>query len=84
MTRLAHVLKGFYEESNDLYKNELTHKYYLVVSKGAQSPEDFNKVCNILSEYAMQQTHTSATEAFLREHYHRILGGNALQTLAEL
>ena len=84
VTRLAHVLKGFYTEKNDLYKNESAHKYYLVVSKGAQSPEGFNKVCNILSEYAAQQTHTPATEAFLREHYHMILSGNALQTLAEL
>ena len=84
VTRLAYVLQGFYVERNDLYKNEVSHRYYLVVNKGAQSPEDFNKVCNILSEYAMQQTHTPATEAFLREHYHAILMGNALQTLAEL
>lgn len=84
ITRLAHVLKGFYNEKNGLYKNEATHKYYLVVTKGAQSPEDFNKVCNILSEYALQQTHTVAAEAFLKEHYHVILSENALQTLAEL
>ena len=84
VTRLAHVLKGFYTEKNELYKNEATHKYYLVVNKGAHSPEDFNKVCNILSEYALQQAHTAATEAFLREHYHVILSENALQTLAEL
>ena len=84
VTRLAHVLEGFYFERNDLYKNDATHRYYLVVSKGEQSPEDFNKVCNILSEYATQQSYTAATEAFLREHYHVIILGNALQTLAEL
>ena len=69
---------------NDLYKNDASHKYYLLVSKSAETPETFNKVCNILSEYAAQQTHTPATEAFLEEHYRVILKGNALQMLAEL
>ena len=84
ITRIARVLKGFYNEKNGLYKNEATHKYYLVVTKGEQSPEDFNKVCNILSEYAFQQAHTIAAEAFLKEHYHVILSEHALQSLAEL
>ncbi len=83
-TNLAHVLKGFYGGKNDLYKNEATHKYYLLVRKSSETPEAFNKVCNILSEYAVQQTHTPGTEAFLKEHYRVILNGNALQTLAEL
>lgn len=84
VTRLAHVLKGFYTGSNDLYKNKSTHCYYLLVSKSKQSPEEFNKVCNILSEYAAQQTYTPAVGAFFKEHYQAILQGNALQTLAEL
>ena len=60
------------------------NRYYLLVSKSDQSPETFNKVCNILSEYAAQQPYTPATGAFFREHYHMILQGNALKTLAEL
>lgn len=84
ITRLAHILKGFYSGRNDLYKNDASHKYYLLVSKSKQSPEEFNKVCNILSEYALQQNYTPATGAFFQEHYHMILKGNALQTLAEL
>lgn len=84
VVRVAHVLNGFYAGRNDLYKNEATHKYYLLVSKSSETPEAFNKVCNILSEYAAQQTHTLGTEAFLKEHYHALLAGNALQMLAEL
>lgn len=84
VTRLAHALQGFYTGSNDLYKNEATHKYYLLVSKSRQTPEEFNKVCNILSEYATQQTYTPATGAFMGEHYQALIKGNALQTLAEL
>lgn len=84
VTRLARTLRGFYTGSNDLYKNEAAHKYYLLVSKSRQTPEEFNKVCNILSEYATQQTYTPATGAFMGEHYQVLIKGNALQTLAEL
>ena len=84
VARLARVLDGFYLGSNDLYKSEAAHRYYLLVSKSSQTPEEFNKVCNILSEYATQQTYTPAAGAFLQEHYQVILKGNALQTLAQL
>ena len=77
-------MNGFYAGKNDLYKNEAAHKYYLLVSKSSETPEAFNKVCNILSEYAAPQAHTPGTEAFLQEHYHMLLAGNALQMLAEL
>lgn len=82
--RVARVLKGFYAGKNDLYKNTIANKYYLLVSKSSETPETFNKVCNILSEYAAQQTYTQGTEAFLKEHYQVLLAENALQTLAEL
>lgn len=84
VTRLARILNGFYRGSNDLYKSEATHRYYLLVSKSSQSPEEFNKVCNILSEYATQQTYTPGTAAFFSEHYQMLLKGNAIQTLAQL
>ena len=84
ITRLAHTLQGFYRGNNDLYKNEAAHKYYLLVSKSRQTPEEFNKVCNILSEYGTQQTYTPAAGAFMKEHYQVILKNHALQTLAEL
>jgi adapter protein MecA 1/2 len=84
VTRLANVLSGFYNGRNILYKNEATRKYYLVISKSSHSPEDFNKVCNILSEYATQEKYTAATEAFFEEHYTKIIDGNALQVLGTL
>ena len=82
--RAAHVLEGFYAGKNDLYKRETTQKYYLLVNKSSETPEIFNKVCNILSEYGILQTYTPGAEAFLKEHYRVLLKENALQTLAEL
>ncbi len=84
LERLAHVLGGFYQGENDVYKDEKKNRFYLLVRKGKHSPEEFNKVCNIISEYASYRKHTSATEAFFKEHGKLILKENALQVLDSL
>lgn len=84
VSRLARVLKGFYNGCNVLYKNVTTRKYYLVISKSQHTPEEFNKVCNILSEYAKQEKYSSSSRAYFEEHYETILKENALQVLADL
>jgi adapter protein MecA 1/2 len=84
LVRLAHVLDGFYTGKSRLYRRDGAKSYDLLVRKGEQSPENFNKVCNILSEYAKQQNYTQGTEAFYDEHYRVILREDALQTLAKL
>ena len=81
---VARILSGHYHGENSLYKNPETGDYYLLVSKSDHKPEEFNKVCNILSEYGTQQTYTPAAGAFMKEHYQVILKNHALQTLAEL
>ncbi|MBQ2800660.1 MAG: adaptor protein MecA [Lachnospiraceae bacterium] len=83
-TRIAQVLKGFYQGSNTLYKNMETKKYLLFLRKSEHTPAEFNKVCNILSEYAVPEKYTPAAEAYCEEHYKLILSGNALQRLAEI
>ena len=45
------------------------------MSKSDETPEKFNKVCNILSEYALQKSCTPAVEAFFGEHYRMLLSG---------
>lgn len=84
ISKLAHVLNGFYHGENDLYKDRRAHDYYLFVRKSEQTPEEFNKVCNILSEYANQISCSTGTKAYFDEHFSRILAKNAIQTLAEL
>lgn len=84
ITRLAHVLNGFYSGENTLFKDEKKNCYYLLLHKSNATPEVFNKLCNILSEYAHQQNMASATEAFMFEHYPVICRAQALQTFARL
>lgn len=84
ISRLARILNGFYEGDNSLYKEDGTHTYYLVLHKSSHTPEVFNKVCNILAEYARQSAVNSGTEAFFNEHYTILCAHNALQTFAAL
>lgn len=84
ITRLSRVLAAFELGDNTLYKDSATGKYYLVIHKGDLSPENFNRVCNIFSEYAHQESITTASEAFFVEHFNQISAHQALQTFAQL
>lgn len=84
LERLARVLSDFYSGENQVYKDMQRNRYYLFLHKGVHTPEDFNKVCNITSEYAVQKRYTPATEAYLKEHGKTILKEHALQILNSL
>ena len=82
--RLAQVLAEFYEGENDLYKDEMKNCFYLLVEKSSHSPEEFNKVCNVISEYAVHKKYVPAREAYLEEHGKVLIKGCALQVLSEI
>jgi len=80
----SHILQNIYHGENRLYKNPETAEYHLVISKSDHTPEDFNKVCNILSEYGTSSKYSASNEAYMQEHYTSILKDHALQQLAEI
>lgn len=80
----SRILKNIYHGENCLYKNPETAEYHLVISKSDHTPEEFNKICNILSEYGSSSKYTASNEAYMQEHYALILNGRALQQLAEI
>ncbi len=82
--RLSSILAGFYNDHNTLYKKPSSNRYCLIVRKGHHTPEAFNKVCNILSEYSHQEKYLPTTEAFMAEHYDTIIPECALQTLSNI
>ena len=81
ITRLAHVLSGFYTGRSSLYKDDRNGKYLLFVLKSNHTREDFNKVCNIASEYGIMENLTDVTIAYLDEHGGLIIKDDALQKL---
>ena len=84
VTRLAHVLNGFYNGSNSLYKDHEDGLYHLIVCKSEHTPEDFNKVCNIITEYARSEKYRPSSAAYLAEHSDVIIEDNALQEMAQI
>ena len=81
ITRLAHVLSGFYTGRSSLYKDERGGRYLLFVTKSSHTREDFNRVCNIASEYGTMENLTDVTIAYLEEHDGLIIKDDALQKL---
>lgn len=81
---LARVLSDYYNGENSIYRHPANKRFYLTLSKSQHTPEEFNKVCNILSEYAVQESYTPAAESFLKEHGTTIILSNALQTMSQI
>ncbi len=75
------IISNTYTGANSLYKSPVDNLYYLVVNKSNVSAENFNKICNILSEYGNICKGSDANEAFFKEHYKKIIKGKAIQKL---
>lgn len=82
--RASGVLGPVYNGPNTLYKNPENGDYYLLVEKAENSAEQFNKICNVLSEYAVSCKFTPGMDAHFAEHMETILAENALQSLSQL
>ncbi|MGI6117139.1 MAG: adaptor protein MecA [Bilifractor sp.] len=80
--RAAHSLNGFYSGKNTLLKGD--GFYDLVLQQSGSTPEQFNKVCNILTEFGSSNPISAAEEAHMLEHGDIIIRRKALQTLAKL
>ena len=80
----SHGMNGFFTGNNTLYREGEDGVYQLVLHQSDCTPEEFNKVCNILSEYGRQESFSLAAEAFLLEHGNAMVKENALQELASL
>jgi adapter protein MecA 1/2 len=80
----AHVLSGYYHGNNSLYRLTKDGSYCLVIRKSSHTPEEFNKVSNILSEYGSSEKYAIASEAYLEEHEELMVKNEAMQKLALL
>lgn len=69
---------------NTLYKDNAKNQYTLLISSHGLEPADFNRICNVLSEYATAGGYSPAMEAYFKEHCDTMLASTALQCLATL
>ena len=82
VTALASILLRIYKGNNTLYKDPVTLTYYLVISISKHTPEEFNKISNIISEYGKPERTTYATQLYYEEHYEVIVKDQAIQILS--
>ena len=81
----SHNLERCYSGKNTLYRrHENGRQYQLILHQSGMEPKEFNKICNILSEYGRGENFTPAQEAFLREHGDVLMADSAIQQLAKL
>lgn len=78
----SHLLHEMYTGPNTLYKDEVEQMYILTLAQGDYTSSDFNRICNMLSEYGSPEQGGGVSLAFLEEHCDMILAKNAVQTLA--
>lgn len=73
-----------YDDKNTLYKNPIDKRYYLILFQTKISPESFDRICSLLSEFGTKEQGTYASHIYLQEHFLPIQGNNAIQQLATL
>ena len=76
------LLKDVYEGENILYKDKTNDIYVLVLTQSEHSLTEFNKVCNMLTEFGYLEKASQSVLAFLEEHCEIIVSSNAIQKLS--
>lgn len=80
----ARILGGSYQGINSLYKHPESGEYYLFLHSSAHTPEEFNRICNTVSEYGANERFTPGIFGYLSEHGTLIVGDDALQKLGQI
>ena len=80
----AAVVYAVYSDKNSLYKDRKTGKYFLVLEKTVCSSTNFNKACNILSEYGTKENMTVNSVHYFKEHFDCIIHNHAIQTIVKI
>ena len=82
--RASRLLAPVYNGANTLYKDEENNVFILALAPSDHSDNEFNKICNMLSEYGSPEKADAPTLAFLEEHCTVIVSENAVQKLSTL
>lgn len=84
ISKAASMIANIFEDDSVLYKSPVNNHYYLLVCCKGSSTENYQKVCNCLSEYGSKVKSNYATPFYFFEHYKVIIKEHAIETLANL
>ena len=65
-------------------KDQAEDLYILALSQSEHSANDFNRICNMLTEYGTSEKTSGVILAFLEEHCEALVADNAIQLLAAI
>jgi len=82
--RASKLLDTMYYGANTLYKDTVADIYILALAQSNHTTNEFNKFCNMLSEYGSLEKSSGATLAYLEEHGEVIVQKEAVQQLANI
>ena len=81
---VASVVAKHYSGVSRLYKDESHSRYLLLLAQGNESAADFDRACNIASEYGSSQRIASGSSTFLAEHCEALTSDNAIHALGSV
>lgn len=80
----AQLLGSIYHGSNTLYKDTAENVYILAIMQSDHSINDFNRICNMLTEFGTLEKSSGAALAFLEEHCEALVSNDAIQQLSTI
>ena len=84
VTRMSHVAAPSFKGISTLYKDETNGNYLLLINSSKQNAAEFNRICNLISEYGRPEKAALSTTAYLEEHYEPLISDNAIEALAQI
>lgn len=82
--RAAHLIAPVHRGGSTLYRDSASQMYILALAPDADAGNDFNKVCNMLSEYGTSEKASASVLAFLEEHCETVIAADAVLKLADI
>lgn len=80
----ARLIARMYQGRNTLYRDPGNEIYILALTQSEHTSNEFNKICNMLSEYGTLERVSGSVLAFLEEHCEAVISTDAVQRLAEI
>lgn len=77
----AAIIAPHYSGISSLYKEEGAGRYLLLLVQGEAEQDDFDRSCNIVSEYGALQLPSRYKSTFLSEHCETLIQERAVQSL---
>ncbi len=84
ISKAAVMVAPIYQDDNSLYKSPFDNHYYLIVNHQSEDMENYQRVCNLLSEYGTKVKANYAMPYYFAEHFKVIIKKDAIQTLASI